>query len=274
MSVGKVYFIECAGRIKIGYSRDVTHRIRELSTAAAHDLILLHTIPGNVEFERAIHRRLKTHRVRGEWFHDSPDLRAEIAKIVELGPAAIGFHMVPRADSKKPRVQSSPPAVVSRHDNPFTEAFRRLNACMDRYISEGISDAREEEDSLGLERGALINPLIGGYWSEDRWKVACRMLEGTSNQFEELIQIHFRRVIHCDPIESKIIAARAGEYVTALKVSLHNLFQNRDLSVTDLGIFEPLNADLHEEDLRKVKLRPRLPPPVRWSVSGSIELSA
>lgn len=86
-----VYFIECVGRIKIGYSTDVKGRMSALATGAPQRLTLIATIPGSPQFERAIHRHLASHRTNGEWFADCATVRDAIADLIARGPAAIGF---------------------------------------------------------------------------------------------------------------------------------------------------------------------------------------
>lgn len=89
--MASVYFVECAGRIKIGFSNDVAARLRQLSTGAPGKLNLIATIEGPHRLERAIHRHLKAHRVKGEWFEDRPEVRTVIAELVASGATAIGF---------------------------------------------------------------------------------------------------------------------------------------------------------------------------------------
>lgn len=88
---GMVYFIECVGRVKIGYSTDVKSRMYQLATSAPRRLTLIATIPGSPQFERAIHRHLAAHRTNGEWFTDCAAVRAAISCLIVRGPHAIGF---------------------------------------------------------------------------------------------------------------------------------------------------------------------------------------
>lgn len=101
MTTGQVYFVECAGRIKIGFSSDVPGRLKTLSTAAPASLELLATVAGTVCFERAIHKAAHAYRVRGEWFRDCEEVRAIMVSIVEHGGSAVGF------------VEGPPPAARS-----------------------------------------------------------------------------------------------------------------------------------------------------------------
>ncbi|MEQ6899265.1 GIY-YIG nuclease family protein [Microbacterium sp. KR10-403] len=85
---GWVYYVSFGDRIKIGTSRDVAARLRNLY----HDELLA-IEPGSTIVERERHQQFSGLRVEGqrEWFHDSPALREHIARIrAEHGdPAAI-----------------------------------------------------------------------------------------------------------------------------------------------------------------------------------------
>jgi hypothetical protein len=90
MSASSVYFIECAGRIKVGYSTNVGRRVRDLATAAPSAVALLGDIAGGLQAEAAIHRRLDAHRLNGEWFLDCPEVREVIADLMQHGVSAVG----------------------------------------------------------------------------------------------------------------------------------------------------------------------------------------
>lgn len=66
-----VYFIEAvgAGLVKIGFTDgDPAERLRQLQTGSAHPLRLRATIRGDMETEKATHRRFAHLRTGGEWF--------------------------------------------------------------------------------------------------------------------------------------------------------------------------------------------------------------
>lgn len=86
---GQVYFVEAAGRIKIGSSRHRSVRVRTIEAEVGIPLTLLGEIPGAQPMERAIHRHLSAHRLDGEWFTDCPDVRNEIEKIILDGTFSV-----------------------------------------------------------------------------------------------------------------------------------------------------------------------------------------
>lgn len=78
---GHVYFIgdPARGMIKIGFTRGhVSHRMKQLQTSAASDLVLLGTEVGGLGRERELHDRFAHLRVHGEWFHADQELTAYI----------------------------------------------------------------------------------------------------------------------------------------------------------------------------------------------------
>lgn len=70
----QTYFIRSTstGRVKIGRSKNPEARLRDLSTAAADELVLLGVLEGDRELE--MHAQFSDARVRGEWFDLTPAL--------------------------------------------------------------------------------------------------------------------------------------------------------------------------------------------------------
>lgn len=81
-----VYFIQSGddGPIKIGASMDPQSRLAALQTSNPQRLRLLGTIPGGHPKEKAIHLKLKAHRIQGEWFSPHPVTITEIARRLRL----------------------------------------------------------------------------------------------------------------------------------------------------------------------------------------------
>lgn len=64
-----IYFIlSDDGYVKIGLSNDPEKRLKSLQTATAHELKIIHQIPGNQKVEHYLHTLFKKDRFRGEWF--------------------------------------------------------------------------------------------------------------------------------------------------------------------------------------------------------------
>jgi hypothetical protein len=73
---GYVYFIRFSDRIKIGWSSDPTHRLRNLP----HDEVMA-IIPGTMADEQGYHKQFAELRVHGEWFRAEQDLQDFIASL-------------------------------------------------------------------------------------------------------------------------------------------------------------------------------------------------
>jgi len=74
---GYIYFImtmaDGEDLWKIGYTRNhPEQRLRQLQTGCPLHLELMGFLPADAEDERAIHKKYKAQRVRGEWY-DLPD---------------------------------------------------------------------------------------------------------------------------------------------------------------------------------------------------------
>lgn len=79
---GRVYFVRPVGLnlVKIGYSRSVRKRVRDLQTANGGRLTLLCTMRGSISEERALHRRFASARREGEWFELTPEIESFISE--------------------------------------------------------------------------------------------------------------------------------------------------------------------------------------------------
>jgi hypothetical protein len=71
---GFIYFMEAGDFIKIGYTRSPAARGIKMSTDNPFPLRLLHIEDGTFKRETLYHRHFAAIRVRGEWFHKTPEL--------------------------------------------------------------------------------------------------------------------------------------------------------------------------------------------------------
>jgi hypothetical protein len=77
----QVYFVSDGGyAIKIGVGTNPESRLAGMQTGNAKKLKIVGLMRGSFELEGAIHRRFEASHIRGEWFKDTPELRAFIAK--------------------------------------------------------------------------------------------------------------------------------------------------------------------------------------------------
>lgn len=64
--------------LKVGMSADVARRLAQIQASSATPLSVIATRSGDRADEAAIHRQLREHRMHGEWFHDTPVVRATL----------------------------------------------------------------------------------------------------------------------------------------------------------------------------------------------------
>lgn len=79
------YFVEGVGTglVKIGYTTDLDSRFRGLVTMSPVPLQMLAAFRGGRGLEQALHEKFAAIRAHGEWFKDTPELRATIQKLEE-----------------------------------------------------------------------------------------------------------------------------------------------------------------------------------------------
>ena len=75
-NAGYVYFVQriTGGAIKIGFTMNVTERVRQLQTAVEVPLRLLGFMRGAPELETSLHDAFSAYRLTGEWFEPAPEL--------------------------------------------------------------------------------------------------------------------------------------------------------------------------------------------------------
>lgn len=75
--MGFVYFIAQLNndrKVKIGFSKNPTKRLKSLSTSSPSPLLLLGYFEGTMESEKEIHLRFSGDRVNREWFFISEEI--------------------------------------------------------------------------------------------------------------------------------------------------------------------------------------------------------
>jgi len=76
---GTVYILRCGGYIKIGWTSDLTKRMR----AYQPDTLLLATMPGTRKDENRLHKRFAHLRTHGrEWYPIAPQITEQVRRMV------------------------------------------------------------------------------------------------------------------------------------------------------------------------------------------------
>jgi hypothetical protein len=78
-TVGVVYFIRFRDAVKIGFTTDLRARLSNLPYEE-----LLGVAVGTQTDEARCHQIFGAHRIVGEWFHDTPEVRAFIADVASM----------------------------------------------------------------------------------------------------------------------------------------------------------------------------------------------
>ena len=86
-----IYFVQAedGGLIKIGWSIDCEHRLRDMQIGSPVRLKLLVIVPGNRKRERQLHQHWAHLRAHGEWFRPAPELLESIAHSQRLMDAVL-----------------------------------------------------------------------------------------------------------------------------------------------------------------------------------------
>jgi hypothetical protein len=73
-----IYFVECAGFIKIGWSTNWRSRLNNIQISNPLPIKVLLVIGRPEIFEKTMHRQFSKFRYRGEWFRDCQEIREYI----------------------------------------------------------------------------------------------------------------------------------------------------------------------------------------------------
>jgi len=96
---GFVYAIECAGRIKLGYSENPVKRLSKVASDAPFPCDLMGSWPGTVADELAIQSKFQSTRVHGEWFASTEALLAFIKDNVIARTAPLARFQIREGDN-------------------------------------------------------------------------------------------------------------------------------------------------------------------------------
>ena len=77
---GHVYFLRANNTVKIGFSTNLSERLRNIRTGCPEKVRLVKVVAGTMKTERMYHDRYAEYRLDGEWF----DLRGRLAKYLEM----------------------------------------------------------------------------------------------------------------------------------------------------------------------------------------------
>jgi len=72
-----VYVLISTDRIKVGFTRNsntLPSRLAHYQTETPNPLSILYTIDGSFKIEQIIHKALKEYKIRGEWYHNKPEV--------------------------------------------------------------------------------------------------------------------------------------------------------------------------------------------------------
>lgn len=134
-----IYFITDGDAIKIGRSKDVEARMRDLLCGSARPFSLIGTVEGGPAHELKVHSDLSDFRVRGEWFADCPSVRGAIANYMQSGIQV--------------NIENNPGV------GPDSEIVRRCRIAADLLITRVMQSGRSK-----MEAYEIVAKDIGTSW--------------------------------------------------------------------------------------------------------------
>lgn len=82
---GYVYLMECGGKYKIGFSKDVERRIKELNHRPFETKLLAKSrlIENPYSFEQEIHEVFEEYRIDGEWYNFEENILQYVINVIK-----------------------------------------------------------------------------------------------------------------------------------------------------------------------------------------------
>jgi hypothetical protein len=154
----RVYFIKCGDYVKIGKSTNPERRLKSLQIKGEKTIkpdgidlataeILGH-VPGGGSIETALHRHLKAHNVKGEWFSFSPEVQSIIDIALGEKDSFTLESLIDKAVEnpsflKDPRWFKVTPEWISLNLSIFGSKFNDVDfyRCPDDHVFRSDSDA-------------------------------------------------------------------------------------------------------------------------------------
>lgn len=151
--MSEVYFAESQGRIKIGYSKNVAARVRNLNSGNPGAITVIATMPGGRPLESRLHAELAAFRLQGEWFNDCAEVRSAIQKYstIAAGEATVTANL-------EAAIKCHPVELVTECN--LTDVSSRFSRLINLNILDRLSEARTTEKHLDLPKGELMDKIM------------------------------------------------------------------------------------------------------------------
>lgn len=163
---GFVYFIQAGdnGPVKVGWARDVSHRLRDHQIGNPYDLSVIATVMASRRaLEGEFHRALRGYHMRGEWFRWAHPFSAMVKKIAagELDETnAVAWLEKATADMEMDRARVERGLTIFAYNRmipaPDTPSHMACHFIQDLH-DWGFSEAAER---LWLQRIEKVGPLV------------------------------------------------------------------------------------------------------------------
>lgn len=140
-----VYFIQSVngGPIKIGHASNLLARLKHIQVSNPEQLCIVAVCAGGRALERELHAKFSDSHIRGEWFHPTPDILAEI-----------DAHRLTTPDPL-PRRPKPPVKPETPGPDPFLEEVRRdgdawLRKVLPVFLRDAFKGAPNVADAIAV----------------------------------------------------------------------------------------------------------------------------
>lgn len=151
-----IYFItevDSKNRIKIGYSKTPSNRLRVLQTGSPEKLAILNVIDGGLDKEKEIHNKFAHLHVNGEWFRNTKELYDFIYSHPEHYLAGFTAQNIEDQFPNYSSCVGDPPEALKKLYDSDNQLEQKIGALLNRILEN-------EEKEFEMSRPKLMEIII------------------------------------------------------------------------------------------------------------------
>lgn len=142
--MSQIYFIEVEGFVKIGVSKNVIKRFRQISGASPFEPKLLGVMDGGHAKEAELHERFSRDRIRNEWFRLGGEIREFVQENCNIIIVPKPF-IEPQRETPEPNWKS---VLPSSPNDPYY--------CLQFYVRDSAREKMRAQIDARLRRIAEL----------------------------------------------------------------------------------------------------------------------
>lgn len=221
-TANRVYFIGAGERIKIGTSKDVHGRVREIQAVNPGPVTLVASAVGGFLEESLLHGHFAKHRAHGEWFEAHADVLSMASALSALGATTVPFDSRRGPRTNKRSVLRDDACLKLELEERLEEALLEVESLRKALVAVGCRPAKRVAP-VDLETQAFATPITHAQETLLRFLIACVDSRGRPPTFREtMVHLGWKStnsvVCHLHALECRGYIARDREVARGVRI--------------------------------------------------------